>query len=340
MNELNEDNKNNQEIITVIVDGEERPYVEGALIRDWQMSSEEAAATMSEEEDDEFQWVLPMNDEDEIPEFHHVNVVKPIKRDKFPNLWNKQLQPGFSGMLIAICLAVPVGLMLGLLILKMFIHTEPITTSADSEIPTVATEKEKQPTSGDVTALLPAMTVPVVQAGVYSSEESANNRVEELSGQGYGSIIHKLSEQYFVYMSVAGNINQAKLWESELKAKGIEEVWAKEIAIPERQVQLASQTEGENLVAEAKSFSLLAGEIIDALLLGNTNADVVTSISTILNGENKDYENETAKELHNLLENAHKGLLSFQTSSENTDELTQSQSSLLKYISVYIGESN
>src|SRR5690606_32492995 len=103
--------KINKETITVVVDGEERPYVEETVIHDWQMSAEEAAATISEEEDEEFQWVLPNNEGDEIPEYHHVNVVKPIKRNKLPVLWNRQLQPGFSGMLIAICLAIPVGLM-------------------------------------------------------------------------------------------------------------------------------------------------------------------------------------------------------------------------------------
>src|SRR5690606_11679482 len=113
--------KNRKKTIPILVDGEERPYVEETVIHDWKMTSEESSATISEDKEEEFEWILPANEPEDIPEYHHVNVFQPVKKRTFSFSLKRPMQPGFSGMLIAVFLAIPIGLALGFFVLKMFI---------------------------------------------------------------------------------------------------------------------------------------------------------------------------------------------------------------------------
>lgn len=336
---LKADNNSNDKSIIVKIDGEERPYYEETVIHDWKKGTEEASATVSEEEgDEEFSWVLPKNDSEEIPEFHQLNVVQPEERKQYPFHWRKASQPGLSRMIIAICLAIPVGLMFGLLILNLFIQPDTTPAIVDNSQTATTSDNEVETANDAYTATLPSLQIPVVQAGAFSSGESADQRIDELDLLGYTAIRHEINETHYVYIGVTGNLEQAKQWQEQLQNDGIEDVWAKEITLPEKVIQLPSETEGQSLVEDTKVFYSIANELGEALTNGQVNEETLTTMTEAINRSPINAENEIASQLQTSLQDALQALITYQTSPENA-VLSHAQKSLLQYIAIYSGES-
>ncbi|MBS4176192.1 SPOR domain-containing protein [Lederbergia citrea] len=334
--------KKRKPAIKIKINGDERPFSEEAAIHDWQSGSNEAAATASEEsmDEEEFDWILPEVEKKEMPEFHKVNYA-PTER-KLPSHWRKKMKPGISGLILSILLAVAIGLVLGSFILKMAKLPEDSSTIAVNEVklPPAAEEKVKDVPKTGYVGKLPAIGIPVLQGGVFSTQEAAEERAREFSAHELASKIVILDGQYYVFIGVAGDLPTAKEWESELKQKGID-VWAKELTIQEKEIKLTSKAEADELTAETEVYHLLAKEAAGGQLLGKLNDDTLTEVAKVMGADKStSYKNELANDLHSKLAAAQKSLIEFQKSSTNKQELLKAQQALLEYMSIYLGVSD
>ncbi|MBS4217004.1 hypothetical protein KHA96_01605 [Bacillus sp. FJAT-49711] len=326
--------------IKIKLNGREQPFSEETAIHDWQSATEEASAAQSEEtvEDEEFEWILPNVEKNEVPEYKIINATKD-NVGKFPMpKWRKNIKPGISSLFISVFLAIAVGLILGLIIYKMAIQSEDSHVALKEADHSPVTEKEEQNTKNEIYSFtLPDITIPVIQGGLYSTRENAVSAGEDLAEYQLGTTIIEIEGQYYLFIGVAGDLVTAKSWTNKLKEEGLEEVWAKNLTISGKTVELASKEEADRLTDEIYTLHKLAEESANGFVKGVVNEDVINSSEKVITGT---FQNEVAKDLHGNLQTAQKHLKSFPTSEATSNELLQAQQALLEFVQIYYSKSN
>lgn len=292
--------------------------------------------------EEDFEWVLPEINNEEVPEFQKVNYVPSVRKTPFAKSFRRKLSPNIASLIISIFLAVGVGLLLGLLLWKMVIQQEGeslvVNKSNVVDTPTTQTEDVKKPLNSPFIAGIPALTAAVIQADVFSTREKANQRVDELESQGFAATIVETDELHYIFIGIADNINTAKTWESNLKEAGMI-VYAKELPVSTKEVQFASKEEADQAIAEGALFPLLAGEAIGGIMTGKVNETVLADIGKVFDAGNETSRSEegVAFELHSQLFSAYEGLKELQTNIGDKALLKKVQQHLLDYLSVYLG---
>ena len=325
--------------ISIKIDGKERPFSEEIGISDWQAVKEEAAAAAEDViEPDEFEWVLPEVDRQEVPEFQKVNYTPTKGRKQFGRKLRGNYSPGISALIISIALAVVVGLAFGIPMLKI-VKTDDAIHATGSEGAVGGSEEGVKEDIGSVTvhkAELPAMSAAVIQAGVFSTKESADAMISELSAQGLATSLIVMDDLHYLFIGVSDNLDEAKVWESELKAAGVD-VWAKELSIGAKELEFGSEAEATQLVSAAKLFNLLASEATGGVLTGKLNETIVEDIKKgLAASEEISQSNEAGKGLYTSLVSAYQGLVSFQESGDKA-QLVKAQQALLNYLNIFQG---
>ncbi|MCR2820544.1 hypothetical protein [Lederbergia panacisoli] len=338
---MDDEKKERNSTIKIKLNGKEQPFSEETAIHDWQSATKEASAASSEEtvEEEEFEWILPNVEKNEVPEYKIINATKDnVKKLPMTN-WKRNIKPGFSSVFISVFLAIAVGLILGLIIYKMAIQSEdsPVALN-EADIPPAAEKEEQNTKIESYSFTLPDLTIPVLQGGLYSSEEGAVSAGENVSEYGIGKTVIEIEGQYYLFIGVAGDLSTAKLWSNKLKDQGLkdEEVWAKELVISGKTVELASKEEADLITSDINTFHKLAEESASGFTNGVVSEDVLKNAEKELVGT---FETEIAKDLHGSLELAQKHLNSFSTS-ESSNDLLQAQQALLEFVKIYYGNNN
>ncbi|MBW8350203.1 hypothetical protein K0H71_12215 [Bacillus sp. IITD106] len=324
--------------IKIKLNGREQSFSEEAAIHDWQSATNEASAASSEETaEEEFEWVLPNVEEKEVPEYKIINATNDNIKNLPVKTWKRNIKPGFKGLFLSVFLAIAVGLILGLIIFKTVIQTEDSHVALKEKETNTPPVSEKETKKEMYSFTLPDITISVLQGGLYRSEEGAVSAGEKISGYGLGKTIIEIEGQYYLFIGVSGNLSTAKSWVNKLKDQGVEEVWAKEISISGKKVELASKEEGDRLTSEINLLPKLAEESTNGYIKGSVSEEVLTESEKAIVGT---FNEGMAKNLHSNLETAQKHLKNFLASESASNDLLQSQQALLDFVKIYYGQSN
>lgn len=315
--------------IKIKINGEERPFSERVAISNWQTAKRESAAAEEAADEESFEWVLPDVNSREVPEYEKINYAAP-KKKSFPSQWKRPFNRNKASLLVSVILAIPVGLILGLLMLKMAIHTEekPAAQQALAESP-IQTEQKEGGSVGAVTR--PEFTSAVLQGGAYSTEEAAKKESLDWQSKGFATVMLDLDGMKYLIIGAAGDIGTAKQWKEKLGNEGLD-VMAKELVLGEKAYKTGSKTESQLAEGLGKSFNLLSKEVASGAVTGKVDGNSLAEIKGSLDKEKTEkWEDASLQHDYNALWTSYECLQRFQQSGDKK-ELAKAQQSLLTFL--------
>lgn len=343
---MEEEKSSRNPAIKITLNGKERPFTEETVIRDWKTASEQASATVSEDqtEDEDFEWILPNEEHKEVPEFKLIHTELPSK-NRTPGNWKRKLKPSMlhpnmKGFIISFCLAIIVGLGMGTFILKISKaeHSASVTGIENTPSSQPDTQEESK-LKAEYALKLPAWQISVIQGGVFSTQENADTKAKQLENEGQATIVIPLDNRYHLFLGISGQVQTAKTWEEHLKEQGVNdgEILAKELNIAEKEIIFSSEEEGNQFSKVLNTFSLIAEEMANIQVSGKVNENVIKDTLALLEKEaDKAYSNPEANDLRSKLILATNSLIQYNNSAKKED-LLKAQQALLDYIKIYYG---
>lgn len=309
-------------------------------LRDYeQLSSRETAAAQEVEEEDEFDWILPEIDDDEIDlqEYKIVNKKKPGKGKSYKSLKapskkmkNKGILPS---ILLTVFLAVILGTSLGILMLKMVISDSAMETGV-TPTEVVPTAEDPKSTTGSASVETTPITGYVIQGGAFSNVEAAGVEATGMTDKGVPAKVIELDGKAFLFVGIADTLPNAKSIGEQLKGKGIE-TFAKEVQFGGSNVTELSDNEKLFLEAFPSLYNTLSELAAIAQLNNSITSEQLTSINSQLEKFNgKGIEQEKVEELRDEMVGGVAELKSF---SENKDSssLVKVQQHILNLVAIY-----
>jgi stage II sporulation protein B len=225
--------------ISIKINGQERTYslkeVENEKEEDTELDTYEnhEVAAAKEAEDDDFTWVLPTTTENEKGNqpFVAIEDVRNVgkKSNKSKGFGAKSFRPRSilpsKTFLFAVLLGVLIGTGFGMIILNLLTN-ELVEEQVASNQPQGNTsdqnsvgEKENDPSSkgekeaveGKTVSLNVAPLTPVVvQAGIFSTNDSGQLIVDKIKGLGYSAVMLENADTYIVLAGVGSNVGLVK----------------------------------------------------------------------------------------------------------------------------------
>ncbi|QQZ10714.1 hypothetical protein [Heyndrickxia vini] len=313
--------------IKIKINGKERPINEDMTIHDWKSAKEETAVG-AETKDEQFDWILPDIDENQIQEFKKINYTKKSTAS-FPNKLRKNPNKQVTKLFLSIITAVSIGVLIGLFMLKVVIYQSNITQKAHST--STQNENPTQKNNSGKTAYIqiPALTAAVIQGGIYKNPEPI---VQSIKQKGLPAVVLPISNQQYIYIGVAGDLQSAKNLAKQYEKKGVA-VFAKELTIEGKSIPIQSNDEKKFISASIPLFQLLSKEIANSYLTGDTDKDAFGALKTKLTEITnlKDIKNKQLELMKNIQIQSFQTLTAFQ-SNQDKQELIKAQTSLLSYL--------
>lgn len=335
--------------IKIKINHKERPYKEEPIIRDWQIASQETSATSSDEidEGDEFEWVLPKQEKKEQKKIHiiYANESKKRKSKSKKRTFRKNYStPQFKGIFYPIVLAVTIGLFIGIFILNM-LNSEEVGQRAE-ENPSLNDSRSNESEDELVESVVwtqPSWDIAVIQAGVFSTEEAAETRANELKKEGQSTTIIPIDNRYYVFIGITKSLDTAKDWEKQLKDLGIGQgdLWAKEITLDEKQFTFSTEDEKQLFSKEIEYLQEIAEQIASGIVYGQFDQKVLDEALPLNEELETSFEgNPAIKQLHDKLLTAINHMKSINNMNEQKKDLYETQQYLLDFITIYMGIRN
>lgn len=315
------------------------------------VENEEVAAAQEEEEDD-FSWVLPDENlknqpskEREIP----VIPIEDLRHSKGPSKIpylpkkNRGIQLfSVKQFTISLVLAVVLGIGFGFMILKV---VEDVNAgSAEAENPSQVTDNNStpadnpkdKPASSQVAIELEALSTGIVQGGKFSTAESANSVVNDITNKGFAATSIEMDGAFYVIAGIAAEQGSV----GGIKAKYAEafpEFFSKTFETPGGSYTNAGKTDSEAIKVSLPVFKELL--TLSSLAFGTGGIDdgqwenlskqiaAVKEIKT-------DNLHAQLKEFHTDIQSAFTQLQSYKNGGDEKT-LWQSQQSLLNAYKAY-----
>ncbi|MBM7584846.1 stage II sporulation protein B [Bacillus pakistanensis] len=316
--------------ITVKINGEKTKYQEDLLVHDWQLGTDELAAAKDRAEDDSFNWVLPDEEEKPPKEYKKINYVQ--EKGKKKKMSFKGGAKDYTVFLFPLIGAIAIGITLGFIILN-------VITDGEQSAPAIALQEEvssKGEESGGKSGSknkIQAFSLPVLQAGVFGTEESANAMQSSIESKGVPVAMISSDEQYYLFVGIGENLDTINSFGEKLKEKDIE-VYAKEFTLDEKEIK-ASGDEADFINKGMKIFTVLAQESLTASLENKVNKSVITSVEkqqSELDGMK--IENKTLVSMKKDLTNAVTSMKEYSSTTEDA-QLQKARESLFSFIEKY-----
>lgn len=246
-------------------------------IHEWQ------SAAAKEPLEESFDWVLPeLNETD--PTEQQLNKKLPKKQK---NAF-KQKSRAKTNMLIPLFLtiffAVGLGTGFGMIMLKL-VKTDVGANKAiikQEDKPVVNVEAKS---TNKLTAKAAALSVFVIQEGVYSSKESAQKREAEMKSKDIPSQILQLNGKWYIFIGMASTNESAKTIGNQFESKGIK-VYPKSIQLSEKELTNLSSAE-KNLIELAPS---LYNSLVTCSNAASLSQEISPTIKTTLSEQQKAWE--------------------------------------------------
>ncbi|WP_433743431.1 SPOR domain-containing protein [Falsibacillus pallidus] len=328
----------NEASIRIKINGEEKEFEENLVVHDWKETKKEtAAASEALEEDESFEWVLPEpeQEQEELKEFKQISYVPAISKKSWVQPKGPNRKNGLSNLVFSIATAIIIGLVLGYVMLHLFTSkAEPVNSLGREENQGAGAGVDAK-SDGKTTALtLNSFDVPVIQAGIFTSEEAAKTTAAEIEAKGFPASVAKQGEQYFLYSGTAGTVEEAKVQAQKMKDQQID-VFAKTFSAGEIKVEGVSGQEA-SFLNEAAPVFLLLSETSGSLLAGNDaqlDAGVTDKMKSI--EQMGDFTNKQINSLKKNLIHGYSAIENFKKNG-NAKELRDAQQALLDFLSTYL----
>lgn len=154
-----------------------------------------------------------------------------------------KLKP-FKPVMLAISSAIVIGSILGIIMLRMFVGIESEIAQGNNNSPVAGVDNEDN--GNNTEAGLSAFSngsidAYVLQGGVFSEVENADDWVEYYDQAGLHSLIWEVDDQYFLLVGLANTDDQAKQFANDITAEEGFEVFDKEWNTAEREVDLIEE---------------------------------------------------------------------------------------------------
>ncbi|MED4345339.1 hypothetical protein [Heyndrickxia coagulans] len=317
--------------ITVKVGGKKMKPEESVKVHDWKAAEETAAAQEdSAKEEESFEWVLPELDADQIEEFRPIHYTPaPKKKSIFPK--KTAANRAAPAILFSVVSAVVFGALLGFVVLKFIAYGDHQTKLPNQQAEGAATGAAQQE------ARLPALSIGIIQAGVFSTEGAASKVSRELASKKVPSMQLSMDGQRYIFAGVADSLGTAKKMETAWKDKGVE-LYAKEISFSSKKVQTTTKDEQIFVRETVPLFQKLAKETAAAVQNGRVSPDGMKTAETAAGKVKKlaKVRQETLGRLKKYETAAYESLVAYQKSG-NRQDLTNAEQNLLDYVKVYSG---
>ncbi len=275
---------------------------------------EEIASTVEEEQQPPL-WIVPDDKSIEKKEPKSKSSKKPALL-KYVQL--NKLRVLATG--IPVLIALITGTFFGVVVLKIVLFGgEEETVKIQESIPAVGSKtvpQGQQKINKDLNAF-------VVQGGVYSSKQAAEQRATLIENDGIPTIIFEQEDKYFIYIGAASTLEETKQLALLYKEGGVETYW-KEIHFQGETKKSYSGKEAEIIRNMIDNTSLYTKLVSGALLHNETSGKVAIKSIKIENIP-KELQN-----LHNLSESMNKTWSSYQSNPEEST-LMQLQKCILQF---------
>lgn len=299
---------------------------------------EAAAAKETEVDGEDFEWLLPTepgNPVSETKQYQEKDFASGKKEAQRKGPLKLPLQPEKKKWLTTIFLivfcAVIVGTIFGMTMLKI---VSPDEMQADGSIPSTGVSSENNSgaaANGGKEFQLPALTTYVVQAGIYSSEETALSEQERLRGQGLPAQAVDMSGigmegKYALFVSISGSINEAKKISQDLSAAGTE-TFAKEVSFSGKTIA--------GITAEEAKLLALSPQLFQTM---NSTEDSKEAFEQLEKIDKEQLQNDKVKQIYGALTAA---ATEYKKITDKPDRETEKalQQYLLHYLSLYLSMS-
>jgi stage II sporulation protein B len=300
-------------------------------------------AAARESIDESFDWIIPESSDNELEEFKIISNQKPVKNSKkktnsFSTISNKRNGGVLRSIIVTTVFAILIGTSFGVIMLKFFVtdNNKPAITQPVDENKSGTKDTDKTP-AGATSASIGAQTAFVVQGGVFSSEAAAKEGVEQVTSTGVPAQALAIDGKNYVFLGVADSLESAKQLGSHYKANGVEEFFAKQIAIGEKKVTEINESEKSFLEASVAVFqqlSLVTSSSISTQSISDETIKTVSRLGDQINKDSSKLSNEKVKNLQLDLTNAVEKVKTFQQSKE-TKTLIEAQQHLLNFLTDY-----
>ncbi|MBP1968803.1 stage II sporulation protein B [Virgibacillus natechei] len=173
-----------------------------------------------------------------------------------------KLKP-FKPVMLAISSAVVIGSILGIIMLRMFVGIESDIAQGNNNLPVAGVDNEdngNNTEAGLSTFSNGSIDAYVLQGGVFSEMENADEWVENYDQAGLHSLIWEVNDQYFLLVGLANTDDQAKQFANDITAEEGFEVFGKEWNTAEREVELIEE-EAEWLQAFEENWHEALGSL-------------------------------------------------------------------------------
>ncbi|EIJ79041.1 hypothetical protein PB1_15824 [Bacillus methanolicus PB1] len=343
------DKREKGQTITIKINGKDRPFKEAhsedadtkkkteynkRLDKDEYVTRYETAAA-EESLEESFDWILPeLTDEPKVAEKKIADETIKNKNKGWSGAANRKTSQGiFTSIFFSVFLAILLGVSFGLILLKSVI-TDNSAEEIEEPIPAA---DEVKPAAGTASANVPPISAFIVQEGVYSTSEAAEKAKSAVEQKGAPAHIVNMNEQFFVYLSVADSMENAKEIGSGLKSNGIN-VFAKPLDFGGKQLSGLQETERKLLESAPALYEILARAASEASLTNSISRETAESLNkqgeVIFQIEEAALKNNNLKKLRDRLVNAIERANAIQKSTE-LEKVKELQNELLSFLAAY-----
>ena len=191
--------------------------------------------------DESFDWILPEATPEKIVVNEYKKVKEPGKLQKKPKKWpigkHKVNRRMFTTIFTAVFFAVLLGTSFGFIMLKLVFIEKPVETSLiQKPETTVSGPKQIQNQTAKLSLVPPTITTWVVQEGVYSNKDSANQIVNSLKERGASAATFEFNGQSFLLVGVADTKEHAKALGANVKESGVVEFIPKQMSFSGKEI--------------------------------------------------------------------------------------------------------
>nr|WP_240465324.1 SPOR domain-containing protein [Neobacillus thermocopriae] len=209
-------------------------------------------------------------------------------------------------------------------------NSQPQSTIVEKE----TGDNEKEPVK-DVSASIPELSTYIIQGGVFSSKEGAEETAKEIKSKGIPYSIIEIDGKHYLLLGVGDSLETAKVIVSKYKEDGVEDAFAKSLLIDKRNVSGMNETEQSFI----ESIPTIYQTIATATTSGFSSNTISEEAFKEMNSKEEQLkkssiENEKIKKIQSELLSANEKVNAFHQS-KDTKKLKEAEQHLLNFLSVY-----
>lgn len=267
-----------------------------------ELSLQQTAASREADEDD-FNWILPeLTESEDIKEYKIASVPPKKQKQKSGGLNNissslkKANRFGIiPSIFFAVFFAVLLGTSLGFIMLKLVLTEQIVETSVPPVVTVVEEEKDpegKVEPGGTSSAQLAAITGYIVQGGLFSTAESAENANSTTAKLGVPTKLFQIGGQTALFVGVGDSLENTKVIGKQLNENGIE-AFAKEVEFGGGGLEGLSEKESQLLKLAPSLYETL----IEASTHIATSKKISNALLTSIEEKSKEWNKISEKDI-------------------------------------------